>query len=756
MQNQKLPLNLECTFDIDSLPIAFGSLEDDGTFDRTKINNIISKLAEIIWEKGGFRFWHRKTYWADRAWIYFCSQDEERVRESVAQGKRDTPRMARFPCKSRLTFKPALGDRTLAVNLQHIYHTPYTDRQLSPAVVEFIQARNAIATPGEIYRNLQTSQPLGWQSATPSQVYYLWQQSNSSIWRRDQDPLASAQILLSEHQECTSSLYFSENLRAIAFYVSDAIRILASRAKELAIDATFGTNNMGMDLFAVLAEVDGTGVPLAYCFTELFKDNDRGVRRAKPGASTGILEQFLRPLQTSGFDPTFFGTDKDSSEISAIRQVWPGTTIQLCCWHARRAVRTKLTSTRQTDSQGDYKPEEAQAVIPDLEICWGSMPTRRPNGPHRYGRCTCPSKSTDIVSSGRVETSTSDEQDTVLEIFTRHYNSHPFIPDQNGTFRSAEEIHRLSASEMYYWCRKRNYFRLWAYLWVNWYHPSQWVLWARSVNEKEIPVLKTTMIVESHWRKIKHDYLHRFNRPRIDLVVWVLLSRLIPSAMIRMRALLQHDHRQATASWRKDFKREWKKVNGRLTDRTRIQHYHTDPARWTCACPSFLDSRFLLCKHILSCYEPVSDRVDFFRSIQRRREPPFWTHAQLVLQPQYQPLQADTKADETNDVDMDGAVSIDSHEDFDPAIVEQDQLVELEEEGEDVEVDGNKFASNMQFALDVFREQQAKGNEKFVQKFMAMYGSIETLVEEVKALENRRTMRRTWDTWKHPLTMYHN
>ncbi|KAH8656329.1 hypothetical protein BGZ61DRAFT_500287 [Ilyonectria robusta] len=575
--------------------------------------------------------------------------------------------MARFPCKSRLTFKPALGDRTLAVNLQHIYHTPYTDRQLSPAVVEFIQARNAIATPG-------------WQSATPSQVYYLWQQSNSSIWRRDQDPLASAQILLSEHQECTSSLYFSENLRAIAFYVSDAIRILASRAKELAIDATFGTNNMGMDLFAVLAEVDGTGVPLAYCFTELFKDNDRGVRRAKPGASTGILEQFLRPLQTSGFDPTFFGTDKDR------------TTIQLCCWHARRA--------------GDYKPEEAQAVIPDLEICWGSMPTRRPNGPHRYGRCTCPSKSTDIVSSGRVETSTSDEQDTVLEIFTRHYNSHPFIPDQNGTFRSAEEIHRLSASEMYYWCRKRNYFRLWAYLWVNWYHSSQWVLWARSVNEKEIPVLKTTMIVESHWRKIKHDYLH---------------------------PLLQHDHRQATASWRKDFKREWKK------------HYHTDPARWTCACPSFLDSRFLLCKHILSCYEPVSDRVDFFRSIQRRREPPFWTHAQLVLQPQYQPLQADTKADETNDVDMDGAVSIDSDEDFDPAIVEQDQLVELEEEGEDVE-----------FALDVFREQQAKGNEKFVQKFMAMYGSIETLVEEVKALENRRTMRRTWDTWKHPLTMYHN
>jgi hypothetical protein len=49
-------------------------------------------------------------------------------------------------------------------------------------------------------------------------------------------------------------------------------------------------------------------------------------------------------------------------------------------------------------------------------------------------------------------------------------------------------------------------------------------------------VLKTTMIVESHWRKLKHDYLHKFNnRPQIDLVVWVLH---IPGSLVRMRALL--------------------------------------------------------------------------------------------------------------------------------------------------------------------------------------------------------------------------
>jgi hypothetical protein len=70
------------------------------------------------------------------------------------------------------------------------------------------------------------------------------------------------------------------------------------------------------------------------------------------------------------------------------------------------------------------------------------------------------------------------------------------------------------------------------------------------------------MIIESHWRKIKHDYLHRFNRPRVDLVIWVLLSRSIPDGLTRMQAPLQRDHRKVAACWRKDFKKEWKKMTG--------------------------------------------------------------------------------------------------------------------------------------------------------------------------------------------------
>src|SRR5437868_6695088 len=51
--------------------------------------------------------------------------------------------------------------------------------------------------------------------------------------------------------------------------------------------------------------------------------------------------------------------------------------------------------------------------------------------------------------------------------------------------------------------------------------------------------------------------------------------------------------------------------------------YHTNPVQWTCGCPYFLNSRFLFCKPILSCYKPISNPVEFFRSVQRQQDFPF-------------------------------------------------------------------------------------------------------------------------------------
>lgn len=72
---------------------------------------------------------------------------------------------------------------------------------------------------------------------------------------------------------------------------------------------------------------------------------------------------------------------------------------------------------------------------------------------------------------------------------------------------------------------------------------GQWKLWARSANSTEIAVVKTTVIAESHRKTLKHDYLHRFNRLRVDLVVWILIFRAIPDAVHRMEAISRGEFR---------------------------------------------------------------------------------------------------------------------------------------------------------------------------------------------------------------------
>jgi hypothetical protein len=102
----------------------------------------------------------------------------------------------------------------------------------------------------------------------------------------------------------------------LAFYINDSISVLSSHAKELAMDATYGTHNKGMQPFVVLVEFDGTRLPLAYCFVDVFEDNRKGERNAEPGAIIGICSLFLRPLKDFELNPTFLGTDRRSCRIN--------------------------------------------------------------------------------------------------------------------------------------------------------------------------------------------------------------------------------------------------------------------------------------------------------------------------------------------------------------------------------------------------------------------------------------------------------
>ncbi|TRM60898.1 hypothetical protein BD626DRAFT_353191, partial [Schizophyllum amplum] len=128
---------------------------------------------------------------------------------------------------------------------------------------------------------------------------------------------------------------------------------------------------------------------------------------------------------------------------------------------------------------------------------------------------------------GQVRTSfcPKEHRESALQLVDRHYHAHPVIP--GPCHPSPEGIRQWAVTQAYTFCRENDLPNLWAYLWENWYRPARWMLWARSACPS-IPVLKTTMIMESHWRRIKHDFLHHFRLPRCDLLVWILTTKLAP------------------------------------------------------------------------------------------------------------------------------------------------------------------------------------------------------------------------------------
>ena len=148
-----------------------------------------------------------------------------------------------------------------------------------------------------------------------------------------------------------------------------------------------------------------------------------------------------------------------------------------------------------------------------------------------------------------------------MEKFRIHLHQHPKIPfaDDEGTHLTAEEIHEGAVSDLYTHCFRNDLSQVWAYMWNCWYSPQQWPLWARSAYPA-IPRLKATMITESTWQVIKHQDLALFNRPRLDLVMHVMIKRLLPRVRYNLATIMGQRRRgrgSTLAEWQKDFRTAW-------------------------------------------------------------------------------------------------------------------------------------------------------------------------------------------------------
>ena len=472
------------------------------------------------------------------------------------------------------------------VQMKHvIYHErPDLSTGVSNEIVSEIR-NNCHLDPLQLCTHLASRFDI--KDVTTKQIYYWWSNSVQSKYQRHKDPIQSAIILLQEYQlqECRLLMSTKTDIStAIAF--STPMLTEVKDVREIHVDATYKTAKGRFELYAIVGQFQGSGFALGYLILDVHGDNEL--------TKTAVLTEFFRHFRNIGLNPDFIFTDKDFAEINAAKSVWNESHVQLCLWHIKKAILTKIRSSKKQERYSSFTITDL-ANFPFIDPKF--LPTTEMTG------TIC----------------TNEIQNNVLDIVERHFHLHPLIPiDKNGTFSNADEIWHRSVKEIYEFCVNDSNPRLWNYLYFSWYTKSRWELWARSCYPK-IPFGKPNMIIESHWKVLKHDYLYRFHRPPLDYVIYVLCEKLLPAQRLRFYQLSTgriHPH------WWENFKKEWKKCVVKDTNENFLEQYYIDTNRWICSCPSFLQNRFLICKHLVKAVGGTATRL-IYEEFKRNYEYPF-------------------------------------------------------------------------------------------------------------------------------------
>ncbi|PKC65982.1 hypothetical protein RhiirA1_513231 [Rhizophagus irregularis] len=449
--------------------------------------------------------------------------------------------------------------------------------------------------------------------------------------------------------------------------------------------------------------IDGTGFPLSYLIISVGKNRN----------ITGILTQWMQALKERNMrNFPFILTDKDFSEINAAQTVWPEARLQLCVWHLRRAIKQRLSSNK-IGTYYSYNPKVAHEECSSIDPSWGIV--------NNSNLVFCPLKL----------------RKTVISIVENHSNRHMLLPKHDGTFiTNADEIWKECVKEMIEFCKENELLQLWVYLWREWYSKEKWNLWARAAN-KNISHIKTTMIVESHWRHIKHDHLYKFRKPRVDHLCFILVKKVISQQLYRIQLLQQGRY---SVPWRKEFKKEWKQHEKKTTQLN--GKYFTDSTKWICACPAYIQSRFFLCKHLVNSVQKV-DAI-FFKKVQRNGNYPLISSYEGELVNVFG-MEAPQNYKVSNILLIQNSIT----ENEDDYIIESDN-----EEQQTYETDFAYLCEVLDKAKELLKESYNKPKRHlWLKNVRKNFRLLEKMNNDIKALENRRTMPKTWKNFNNN-TMY--
>lgn len=192
--------------------------------------------------------------------------------------------MKRYDCASGLTITTNLYTHQATVMLKHHCHPVYVDVRVQEDIKEYIAA-HLDDTPQKLFFDIMQNKNIS--NLTQSQVYHWWLRLNQRHWKLAEDQMESAIKLLGNNEDKMEKIPVAvPGVNALGFSFPNAMAKHAGTT-EIGMDATYKTNQKNMELFSVIANMDGVGFPLGYLLlsaTEEIKAHDK----------TKAIEQFCR------------------------------------------------------------------------------------------------------------------------------------------------------------------------------------------------------------------------------------------------------------------------------------------------------------------------------------------------------------------------------------------------------------------------------------------------------------------------------
>ncbi|KAK9252086.1 hypothetical protein V1507DRAFT_481925 [Lipomyces tetrasporus] len=334
----------------------------------------------------------------------------------------------------------------------------------------------------EIYQNLirmagdSQFEKTDLHTITRQQVYNVWLSFTRIQWERDPiNDFLSAQLLIGEQDGYQLVEGLQEPGVSLAF-VTPCISITVNydpvKMSEIFVDSIFNTNKHGYELYCVLTEYDLVSLPLSYLLLDT-----RGIR--EEGKRGSRLTAWFTALQDAALKPNVIHTDKDFAEVTAASLAFkrnnPAYKHHLCLL---RAIDQHITG--KTKNTGAHSVQNAKNSIRKGALQKWILS-------NESGKKLC----------------TREQAAKLFAMIKCHLLRHPLLQKvvNDGAehpralvYETYEEIHASSIREML------DYFG------------SRWEIasmCARCGSDAIIPISRTTMRLESHWRILKKNYVSR-------------------------------------------------------------------------------------------------------------------------------------------------------------------------------------------------------------------------------------------------------